>query len=45
MKSYRRDEAQGGLEAWPFPEDGPSEYRIVRGNPQGLRTPRPRDRR
>ena len=34
MKSYRRDEAQGGLEAWPFPEDGPSEYRIVRGNPQ-----------
>ena len=34
MKSYRRDEAQSGLEAWPFPEDGPSRYRIVRGNPR-----------
>ena len=33
MKSYRRDEAQDGLELWPFPEDGPSEYRVVRGNP------------
>ena len=34
MKSYRRDEVQGGLEAWPFPGDGPSRYRIVRGNPR-----------
>lgn len=34
MKSYRRDEAQGGLESWPFPEDGPSRYRIVRGDPR-----------
>ena len=34
MRSYRRDEAQGDLEAWPFPEDGPSRYRIVRGDPR-----------
>ena len=34
MKSYRRDETQSGLKAWPFPEDGPSRYRIVRGNPR-----------
>lgn len=34
MKSYRQDEVQGGLQAWPFPEDGPSAYRIVRGNPR-----------
>ena len=34
MKTYRRDEAQDGLEAWPFPEGGPSRYRIVRGNPR-----------
>ena len=34
MRSYRRDEAQGDLEAWPFPENGPSRYRIVRGDPR-----------
>ena len=34
MKSYRQGETQGRLESWPFPADGPSEYRIVRGNPR-----------
>ena len=34
MKSYRLNETQNGLEAWPFPADGPSQYRIVRGSPR-----------
>ena len=34
MQSYRLNDTHGALEPWPFPEDGPSEYRIVRGNPR-----------
>lgn len=34
MQSYRLSDIQGELEAWPFPEDGPSKYRIVRGKPR-----------
>ena len=33
MRSYRLCEIQDGLEAWPFVEGGPSEYRILEGSP------------
>ena len=34
MQSYRPQDTLDGLEPWPFVEDGPSEYRILRGNPR-----------
>ncbi len=34
MQSYCLSEIQGELEEWPFPEDSPSRYRIVRGRPR-----------
>ena len=34
MQSYRLGEIQGDLETWPFVEGGPSEYRVLRGDPR-----------
>ena len=34
MRSYLPGNTFDGLEPWPFPEDGPSGYRILRGDPR-----------
>ena len=34
VQSYRLTETQGDLEAWPLVDDGPSEYRILWGDPR-----------
>ena len=34
MRTYHQQATQDGLEPWPFDENSPSQYRIVRGSPK-----------
>ena len=34
MRTYHQQATQDGLEPWPFDENSPSQYRIVRGDPR-----------